>query len=131
MKFGYTIVFVEDVPKTVEFYQQAFGFQAAFVSPMFAQMQTGETTLAFGANANERKELPIPFRPNTADTEPAGVQISFLTDDVEASFATAISAGAIPVVHPQKMSWGQTISRVRDCNGLLVSIVTTFQPPVS
>jgi lactoylglutathione lyase len=131
MKFGYTIIFVEDVAKTVEFYQQAFGFQPAFVSPMFAQMLMGETTIAFGANENERRELPIEFRPNTLDTAPAGIQISFLSDDVEANFATAIASGAIPVVHPHKMPWGQTISRVRDCNGVLVSIVTPFQPPIS
>ncbi len=131
MKFGYTIVFVDDVPKTVEFYKNAFGLESAFVNPMFAQMQTGETTLAFGANANERKELPIAFRPNEPDTDPAGFQVSFLTDDVETAFAVAIAAGALPVVQPNKMPWGQTVSRVRDCNGVLVSIVSPFQPPAS
>jgi lactoylglutathione lyase len=129
MKFGYTIIFVEDVTKTVEFYEKAFGLRTAFASPMFAQMQTGETMLSFGANANERKELPISFRPNASDTEPAGFQISFVTDDVEASFATAVSAGAVAIVQPHKMPWGQVISRVRDFNGILVSIVTPFQPP--
>jgi lactoylglutathione lyase len=56
MKFGYTIIFVEDVLKTAAFYEQAFGFEPAFASPMFAQMQTGETILAFGSNENEQKE---------------------------------------------------------------------------
>jgi lactoylglutathione lyase len=129
MKFGYTIIFVENVLKTVEFYKKAFGILSSFASSNFAQMQTGETILAFGANANERKELPILFRPNEIENDPAGFQVSFLTDDVEAAFTTAVSAGAIPVIQPSKMPWGQIISRVRDCNGVLVSIVTPFHPP--
>jgi lactoylglutathione lyase len=124
MKFGYTIIFVEDVLKTVEFYEQAFGLQRGMVNPNFAQMQTGEVSLAFGANRNEHKELPIPFRENQADQDPAGIQISFTAEDVSKAFETAISAGAVRVVEPHQMPWGQTISRVRDCNGVLVSIVS-------
>lgn len=44
--------------------------------------------------------------------------------DVARAFAQAINGGAISVVKPRIMSWGQTISRVRDCNGVLVSIVS-------
>ncbi len=126
MKFGYTIIFVEDVLQTVEFYEQAFGIQRGMVNPNFAQMQTGEVSLAFGANRNERHELPISFRENQADQDPAGVQVSFITDDVPKAFQHAIKAGAIRVVEPRQMPWGQTVSRVRDCNGVLVSIVSAM-----
>jgi lactoylglutathione lyase len=124
MKFGYTIIFVEDVINAVEFYERAFDIQRAVVTPNFAQMQTGEVSLAFGANQNERSELPIPFRENQVTQDPAGIQISFIAENVPQAFDRAISAGAISVVEPQQMPWGQTISRVRDCNGVLVSIVS-------
>lgn len=62
MKFGYMIIFVEDIAKTVEFYEQAFGIQREMVTPNFAQMKTGEVSLAFGSNSNEKSELPISFR---------------------------------------------------------------------
>jgi lactoylglutathione lyase len=130
MKFAYTIIFVEDVEQTVVFYEQAFGFTRQFVSPDFAQLATGEVALAFGANRNERRELPADFtyHQNILTNEPAGMQISLVTEDVEAAFGHAVAAGAIPVIAPNRQPWGQTVSRVRDCNGVLVGIVSPFRP---
>jgi lactoylglutathione lyase len=127
MRLGYTIFFVEDITKTVEFYQNAFGLDADTVTPMFAQLRTGETSLAFGAATNERRELAgtVEFRDNTLDQDPAGIQVSFVSDQVETDYARAIAAGAIGVVEPMVQPWGQTVSRVRDLNGVLVGIVST------
>ncbi len=126
MKFGYTIIFVEDIAKTVEFYQNAFGLEPQAVTPMFAAMKTGETVLAFGANSNERHELAgkVDFRDNKPGQDPAGIQISFVSENVQADFAKAIQAGAISVIEPNLKPWGQTVSRVRDLNGVLVGIVS-------
>jgi lactoylglutathione lyase len=126
MKFGYTIIFVEDITKTVEFYRSAFGIEAQAVTPVFAQMNTGEVSLAFGAYSNERHELNgvVNFTENDPNRDPAGIQISFISQDVQADFAKATNAGAAPVVQPKVMPWGQTVSRVRDINGVLVSIVS-------
>jgi lactoylglutathione lyase len=126
MKFGYTIIFVEDIAKTVEFYQNAFGLEVQTVTPMFAQMKTGEVSIAFGANSNERHELAgvIDFGDNKPNQDPAGIQISFVSEDVEADFARAVSAGATSVIKPNIKPWGQTVSRVRDLNGVLVGIVS-------
>ncbi|WP_408605870.1 VOC family protein [Mastigocladopsis repens] len=38
-----------------------------------------------------------------------------------------MEAGAIEVVKPRRMPWGQIVSRVRDLNGILVSIVSQPQ----
>jgi uncharacterized glyoxalase superfamily protein PhnB len=84
----------------------------------------GKRKLAHERNKNERQELPISFRENQVDQDPAGIQVSFITDAVPKAFEQAIKAGAISVVEPRQMPWGQTISRVRDCNGVLVSIVS-------
>jgi lactoylglutathione lyase len=126
MNFGYTILFVDDVTATVEFYERAFGLERGVLTQAFATLRTGATVLAFGWSQNERKELAgaVEFRDNRADGPAAGAQISFIADDVERAFAHAVEAGAAPVVRPTKMPWGQTVSRVRDCNGFLVSIVT-------
>ncbi len=125
MNFAYTVIFVADVAATVDFYERAFGVKRKFVSPNFAQLDTGSTSLAFGSVENEQRELgATSFRKNLPELDPAGAQVSFVTDDVEGSFAHAIDAGATPVVAPHKMPWGQWISRVRDNNGFLVSIVT-------
>ncbi len=131
LSFAYTVVFVPDVEEAVVFYEAAFGLKRRMVTPAFAQLDTGGVALAFGAESNERKELPegFSYRENRADAQPAGVQISFTSVDVDASFKQAVTMGCTPVVEPKRQPWGQVVSRVRDLNGVLVSIVSPFQPP--
>ena len=52
MRFGYSIIYVSDVPKTLEFYEGAFGLQTGFLheSQLYGELETGETTLAFAAD---------------------------------------------------------------------------------
>lgn len=129
MKLGYTILFVPDVMAAVTFYENAFGLTRGNINPAFGTMHTGATTLAFGWENNERQELgdAVEFKSNRPDGIAPGLQISFIADDVAAAFDRAVAAGATPVIRPKVMPWGQTVSRVRDLNGVLVSIVTAPQ----
>ena len=47
VKFGYTILYVEDVEKSIAFYENAFGFSRKFVTPEkdYGELITGETTI--------------------------------------------------------------------------------------
>ncbi len=51
MHFGYSIFYVQDVPATLAFFQQAFALEVAFVheSGMYGELATGQTKLAFAA----------------------------------------------------------------------------------
>jgi len=104
MQLGYTVLFVPAVTAAVEFYERAFGLERGLATPDFAATRsTGATMLAFGAESNERRELgsATSFRPNRPDVEPAGIQISFIADDVVQAFERAVGADAQPVVSPQ------------------------------
>ena len=48
VKLGYTILYVSDVTKSVEFYESAFGFSRKFITPEndYAELLTGETTIS-------------------------------------------------------------------------------------
>ena len=48
MIYGYTIFYVEDVEKTIQFYKKAFGFQQKFITPEkdYGELISGETTIA-------------------------------------------------------------------------------------
>ena len=130
LHFGYVVVFVPDVEQAVAFYEKAFGIRRRMVTPMFAQMETGATALAFGAETNEERELGgFTYSKNRLDAFAAGLQISFVAEDVASTFQRAIESGCTPVVQPKQQPWGQTVSRVRDLNGVLVSIVSPFKPP--
>jgi lactoylglutathione lyase len=124
MRFGYTIVYVRDVESSVVFYEQAFGLQRRFVdqSGQYAEMETGQTTLAFALNDLGASNLPGGFRRNEPAEPPAGIEIAFLTEDVDAAFRKALEAGATSVAEPKTKPWGQSVAYVRDRDGVLVEI---------
>ena len=128
MKFGYTIIYVPDVLKTVEFYEKAFGIERGFIHESgYAEMKTGETKLAFSSYQLVESHGTV-FTKSSRETNPPGVEIDFVTEDVMTAYQKAVKAGAIPVKEPAKMPWGQTISYVRDLNGFLVEICSPVGP---
>lgn len=123
MRLGYVIHHVPDVRKAVDFYERAFGLARRFVheSGDYAEMETGDTALAFGARTLiERLGLPCP----APGTPVAGMEIALVTDEVEPAFERALAAGAAPVKPPERQPWGQTIAYVRDPDGFLVELCT-------
>ena len=124
MRFGYAIAYVRDVERSVAFYERAFGLKRRFVdeSGQYAEMETGETTLAFASNQLGWSNLPGGFRENDPAQPPAGVEIALLTEDVHAAFSSALAAGSTEVAQPKRKPWGQTVAYVKDPNGVLVEI---------
>ena len=128
MEFGYTIIYVSNVQQTIDFYEKAFGFQTKFLheSSMYGEMKTGQTTLAFAANAlSEQNGLNITH--NQLQNPPAGIEIAFITDDISAAYQKAVNAGAQPLKEPTQKPWCQIVAYVRDINGVLIELCTPIQ----
>ncbi len=123
MKFGYTIFYVENVDKTIEFYEKAFSLKRKFLheSNEYGELLTGETTLAF-ASLNLAKSNDIGFDPTKRVKNPTDVELGFVTTEVEKDFEFALSNGAQLVKKPVQKPWGQTVGYVRDNNGFLIEI---------
>lgn len=123
MRLGYVIVYVADVPATVEFYERAFGLTRRFLheSNMYGEMETGGTALAFAAEALI-EENGVAARRNRQNDHPAGAEIGLVTDDVGTAYRKAVSAGALAYKEPAVKPWGQTVGYVRDNSGFLVEI---------
>lgn len=125
MKFGYAIIYVENVPATVAFYEDAFGLKRRFIheSNLYAEMKTGSTILSFASNeAAEMNGLAI--LPNKPTEPAAGWEICFTTTDISSAFEKAVAHGCRAVCRPQVKPWGQSVCYVRDLNGCLVEIAT-------
>lgn len=122
MLLGYIIIYVKDVKETIKFYEKAFDIKCRFIheSGSYAEMETGQTALAFVSE--EMIKSSHVFRANRITQEPAGIEISFVAENVEEKFKKAIKAGAISIVKPTKKPWGQIVSYVKDNNGCLVEI---------
>lgn len=128
MQFAYTILYVQDVPATLAFYEQAFGQRQRFLHPEgdFGELDTGGTALAFSSLALMERLGKSP-RPALAGAPSA--EVAFTTDDVPAALARALAAGAALVQAPEQMPWGQTVAYVHDNNGFLVELCTPVAPP--
>jgi hypothetical protein len=81
MKFGYTILYVEDIEGAVSFYEEAFGLKRRFVheSEQYAEMETGQTMLAFASAELGESTLQAGFRRNDPAGLPAGIEIAFIS----------------------------------------------------
>ncbi len=122
MKLGYTLFYVDDVSKTMDFYEKAFGLKKGFLHEnQYGEMITGETKLGF-VNHETAGSHGFEYEKSNLQKNPSAFEIGFVTKDVELAFNTAISAGAISVCKPITKPWGQVVSYVRDCNGFLVEI---------
>jgi len=127
MQFGYTILYVDDVASTLDFYGQAFALSTRFLhdSGAYGELETGATALAFASRAMLRELGKTPQPPSLA--QPTS-EIALVTDDVPAAVARAVAAGAALVQPAKDMPWGQTIAYVGDVNGFLVELCTPMAP---
>ena len=127
MKLGYTLLYVDDVEKTMHFYAKAFGLESGFLheSKQYGEMKTGDTKLGFvhhdtaGSHGFEYEKL-------SHKNKAPGIEIGLIAGDVEQAFERACSAGAVASSKPTKKPWGQVVSYVRDCNGMLVEICSAM-----
>lgn len=124
--FSYTILYVKDVIKTLEFYEKAFGMKRKFLSPgnEYGELATGATTLSFATHAMANTNLPDGFVESSVKGKPFGIEIGFTTKDVEKVYNNAVKAGAIGVEKAKTKPWGQVVSYVRDPDGFLIEICT-------
>jgi catechol 2,3-dioxygenase-like lactoylglutathione lyase family enzyme len=118
------ILYVRDVAGSVAFYEEAFGLKRRFIheAGMYAEMDTGATTLSFAANGLAKSNLPCGFRENDPSGPPAGFEVALTTADVQAAYDQALVAGAVPLAAPASKPWGQIVAFVRDKDGIIVEL---------
>ena len=126
MLFGYTILYVRDVPASLTFYERAFGQRRRFLheSGQYAELETGATALAFAAIELAASNLPGALAPAVAAESGPSFEVCFVTEDVGGAYERAVGEGAEPVSPPLSKPWGQDVAYVRDRDGTLVEIAS-------
>ena len=124
MRFGGTVVYVDDVPATVDFYQRAFGLKVRFADEDlgYIDFETGGSSLAIAAHSLGEMLMPGAYRRRT----PSGVEIAFLTENVSDAYAKIVAAGAQGVAPPKRMPWGLEVAYLRAPEGTLIGL---SEPP--
>jgi lactoylglutathione lyase len=129
MKFGYLIIYVPDVPASLQFFESAFGLATRFLheSHTYGELETGETALAFAADELAAINFSSGHISAHRSVKPLGMEVALVTDDVLAAHTRAMSAGAKEIAAPLDKPWGQTVSYVRCPDGTLVELCTPIK----
>ena len=129
MRFGATVLYVNDVPAAIDFYRRAFGLSVRFHDETlgFAELETGGSVLAIASHSIGELLMPGGYSPPEGGG-PAGVEIAFLTDDVPVAFAKVIAEGATPITAPKRMPWGLEVAYARAPDGTMLGL---SEPPLS
>jgi uncharacterized glyoxalase superfamily protein PhnB len=129
IQYAYTILYVKDVPTTMEFYKNAFGFEQKFLTPEndYGELISGSTTIAFAnfelGNSNFKKG----FTESKLSVKPFGIELAFTTSEVEKVMGNAIKYGAELLKETVTKPWGQQVGYLRDINGFIIEICTPIQ----
>lgn len=126
MKYGYSIIYVDNVNETISFYEMAFGFKRKFITPEgdYGELASGETSIAFASIELGKANFKGGFVKTDKAEKPFGVELAFVSENIEADFKRALDAGATLFEPLSKKSWGQKVGYVRDNNGFLIEICT-------
>ena len=132
MQFGCTLIYVEDVLKTIEFYQNAFGFERSFVYEdggvaLYAELKTGETAIGFSSYILGEMNFKDKYQKISNNGDPVGLELVFVDEDVQLATNKAIDCGAKLIASPQEKPWGQTVSFIRSIEGTLIEICSPMQ----
>ncbi len=121
MKLRYTILYVEEVAATLDFYEQAFGLKRAMLheSGDYGELDTGATRLSF---SSVRLMSELGKSPGSPSLQAPVFEIAFETEDVKAALQRALEAGAGLVQDVREEPWGQTTAYVSDKNGYMIEI---------
>lgn len=128
MKFGYVLLYVEDVERTMDFYAKAFQLKKGFIADgkEYGEMVTGETKLGFVQHALVETH-GFKYDKMSLERKPGSQEIAFVATDVTGAFAAAVQNGATELSKPSQKPWGQTVGLVRDINGFIVEISSPMQ----
>ena len=124
IKFGYTIFYVKNVTKSIEFYEKSFGFKRKFITPEndYGELNTGETSIAFASLELANTNLTNGFTPGNLNNKPFATEIGLVTDNPENTVQQSLQYGATLVQDPVQKPWGQTVAYIRDIDGFLIEI---------
>jgi len=121
LEFGYAVVFVSDMKRSIEFYRDVLGLPLRFQSPEWAEFETPGTTLAL------HHTDALSAADDTKDENVAGqCHPSFTVDNIDAYHERLTSKGVVCVRPPKEEEYGRTLAKYVDPDGLPF---TLSQPP--
>ena len=114
------IVFVEDVARSLDFYERVVAAELDHFDEdgSYGELKSG---IGFAAHYHVERHLDLSFQRNEAGALPCGFELDFAVDDVDSVFARALEAGAEAVWEPREKPWGRS-ALLRDLDGVFFHV---------
>lgn len=122
--FAQTILYVEDVRKSLDFYKNIFGLDERLISGMedYAEIESDTVALAFARKKFVNTHVKFKYQDLNLDNPPPPFEIAFIVDNVDAVYQKAIDFGGTTLAAPFEKPWGQRVAYIRDPDGFLIEI---------
>jgi catechol 2,3-dioxygenase-like lactoylglutathione lyase family enzyme len=120
----YPVLMTGDVAATAAFYQEHFGFVAAFESDWYVHLQSA-TDPAVNLAVLDGTHATIP---EVGRGTAAGLLLNFEVEDVDAVHARLAAAGLPMLLALRDEPFGQRHFITRDPNGVLIDVITPIAP---
>ncbi|MCY7533651.1 VOC family protein [Bacillus altitudinis] len=120
MKMKYTILYVNDVEASIQFYHHILGFPIKLRVESYVEFDTGEVTLSINSRQDVKEALGLPVSEAVSSSQT--FEIGFVVDDVNETIASLKEKGVPVIKEPAKKPWGQTVSYVSDPDGHFIEI---------
>jgi len=106
-----------------DFYVELLGFQVQYDSDWYVQLVCEDSpNVVIGIIQRDHELVPQTYRKN-----PTGMYVTFVVDDVDASYRNAKSMGLTIVQQPRNEFYGQRRFLTVDPNGCLIDICSPWQ----
>ncbi|UKB82900.1 VOC family protein [Chryseobacterium sp. MEBOG06] len=129
IKFKYVILYVENVEQSMNFYKNTFNAEIKFITSEkdYGELITGETGLSFASIDLAGSNIKKGFLTSKTSSKPFGIELGFVTDDVEALVEKAIQNGAVLYEDITVKPWGQKTAYITDPDHYLIEICTEIK----
>jgi lactoylglutathione lyase len=119
----FPILHVSDVDRSVELYEEAFGFEVTFRWPAdgpleFAFLKLGASGIGIGL----AEAPPVPDWPPGRDV--GAFQLCIYTDDAAAVAGQLRERGLEQLTAPREMPWGEKLAYFEDPDGTLIHVTS-------
>ena len=120
VNYLHTMIRVRDLDASIAFYQQAFGYQLRSRRP-----GPDDREIAFLQLPGETSELQLSCGTGHMDfsVREGIMHLAFRVDDMDATRAAAIAAGASPVKGPYELPSGSKVAFLADPDGFSIELV--------
>ena len=124
MEYLRTVIYVDNVEETLDFYYQAFAVNTAQLDEdgQYGELDFNGVRIAFAAHPLAQSHFKQSYIRAQPKQPALGFEIVLTVENIQQAFTKAVDAGAEPLSAPNEFE-GKNMAYVRSLEGTLIALV--------